>query len=187
MRLVLLIIFVFSTYKICVAEIGLETGLDIPRYISLKSNDTNIRIGPSTNYPIVLKFIKKNYPLKIIDEYKEWRKIEDFNMNTGWVHKSLISGTRTGIIISNENKNIGLFNTINGIEIGSIGIGNIVYLEKCKIDWCFISLANYRGWINKKSIWGVKKEEIYKISFFQIFEDLYWQSFNKYQEIKTAF
>ena len=70
------------------ANIGKETGLEIPRYVSLKSNDANIRVGPSINYPIEIKYIIKNYPLKVLDEYEEWRKVEDFKKNVGWIHKS---------------------------------------------------------------------------------------------------
>ena len=46
------------------------------RYVSLKSNDANIRVGPSINYPIVIKFIQHNYPLKILEEYDDWRKLK---------------------------------------------------------------------------------------------------------------
>ena len=160
------------------ADIGKETGLQVPRYVSLKSNDANIRVGPSKNYPIEIKYIKKNYPLKVLDEYEEWRKVEDFKKNIGWIHKSLISGTRTGIVLSKNNVNIKLLNTLDGNVIGEIGQGNIVYLERCKIDWCLISKANFKGWINKKNIWGVKEKEIIKISFLQKFGDLYWNSVN---------
>ena len=104
MKIILFLILTIFFHKICYAELGKETGLKIPRYVSLKSNDANIRVGPSINYPIVIKYIQKNYPLKILEEYDDWRKIEDFTENIGWIHKSLISGNRTGIIISkNEN------------------------------------------------------------------------------------
>ena len=63
-------------------------------------------------------------------------KVEDFNRNIGWFI-SLISGIRTGIVLSNDNKNIKLLNTLDGDVIGEIGNGNIV-LEKCKIDWCLV-------------------------------------------------
>tara|TARA_B100001057_G_scaffold370193_1_gene374020 strand:- start:12 stop:569 length:558 start_codon:yes stop_codon:yes gene_type:complete len=173
--------------KVSIADIGMETGLEIPRYVSLKSNDVNIRVGPSKNYPIEIKYIKKNYPLKVIEEYEEWRKVEDFKKNIGWVHKSLISGTRTGIILPNENKKIELLNTLDGNIIGEIGIGNIVYLEKCKIDWCLILVENFKGWVDKKYIWGVKENEIIKISFLQRFNDLYWKSFNYFKRIQIDF
>ena len=178
MKIIITFISIIIFSQICNAEIGEETGLEIPRYISLKSNDANIRIGPSKNYPIEIKYIKKNYPLKVLEEYEDWRKVVDFQKNFGWIHKSLISGTRTGIILSKDNKNIELLNTLDGNVIGEIGNGNIVYLEKCKIDWCLVSIGNFRGWINKKYIWGVKQNEIIKINFLQKFVDLYWNSIN---------
>ena len=111
-------IIIFS--QISNADIGKETGLEIPRYVSLKSDDANIRVGPSKNYPIEIKYIKKNYPLKVLDEYEEWRKVEDFNRNIGWIHKSLISGIRPGIVLSKDNNNIELLNSLDGNFIGEI-------------------------------------------------------------------
>ena len=176
MQITILFILIITFTQITNADTGKETGLEIPRYVSLKSNEANIRVGPSKNYPIKIKYITKNYPLKVLEEYKEWRKIKDFKNNVGWIHKSLITGIRTGIILSKYDKNIKLLNTLNGIVIGEIGKGNIVYLEKCKIDWCLVSTENYKGWINKKYIWGVKEKEIIKITYLQRFEDLYWRS-----------
>ena len=187
MQIVIILISIIFFSQVCNADNGRETGLEIPRYVSLKSNDANIRVGPSMNYPIEIKYVIKNYPLKVIEEYKEWRKVEDFKKNIGWIHKSLISGSRTGIIISKDNKHIKLLNTLDGNVIGNIGNGNIVNLEKCKINWCLVSSENHKGWIDKKYIWGVKEKEIIKISFFQIFEDLYWKSFNSLNKIQEGF
>ena len=183
MQIVIVLISIIIFSQVSNANIGKETGLEIPRYVSLKSDDANIRVGPSKNYPIEIKYIKKNYPLKVLDEYEEWRKVEDFNRNIGWIHKSLISGIRTGIVLSNDNKNINILNTLDGNVIGEIGNGNIVFLEKCKIDWCLVSLDDYEGWVDKNYIWGVKEKEIIKISIFQRFEDLYWKSLNYLNKI----
>ena len=187
MKIILLFFLIIFLTKTINADVGNETGFEIPRYISLKTNDANIRVGPSKNYPIEVKYIKKNYPLKIVEEYEEWRKVEDFKNNTGWIHKSLISGKRTGIILSKNDKKIDVLNTINGIIIGKIGKGNIINLKKCKIDWCLITINNFKGWVEKKYIWGVKKEEIINITFLQIFEDLYWQSINSLHKFQDRF
>jgi len=186
MHIIIAIISIIIFSKVCNADIGKETGLEIPRYVSLKSDDANIRVGPSKNYPIEIKYIKKNYPLKVLEEYEDWRKVEDFQKNFGWIHKSLISGNRTGIILSKDNKNIDLLNTLDGDIIGEIGKGNIVYIKKCKIDWCFVSIENFKGWVDKKYIWGVKEKEIIKISIFQRFEDLYWKSVNYLNKIQKG-
>ena len=91
----ILFLFIISNYSFA-NNIGSETGLDLPRYVSLKSNDSNVRVGPSKNYPITLKYIINDYPLKIVEEYDDWRKIVDFENNLGWIHKSLIKGERNG-------------------------------------------------------------------------------------------
>ena len=187
MQIVISFISIIIFSQVSNADIGKETGLEIPRYVSLKSNDANIRVGPSKNYPIEIKYIKKNYPLKVLEEYEDWRKVEDFQKNFGWIHKSLISGTRTGMILSNENKTIELLNTLDGNVIGEIGEGNIVNLEKCKIDWCLISTENFKGWINKKYIWGAKEKEKIKIGFLDGFIDLYWRSINYIRKIEQGF
>ena len=173
--LILSLLFLNNTFA---KDFGKETGLDIPRYVSLKSNDANIRVGPSINYPIVLKYVKENYPVMIVEEYQDWRKIIDFRNNTGWIHKSLIKGNRFGIIISNQKNFIIVFNTIAGKKIGEIENGNIIELRKCKLNWCLISKYNKSGWIKKKYLWGVKKDEKFNINFLQSLYDFYYQSIN---------
>ena len=178
MKLIIFIILIISFSKLANAEIGSVTGLELPRFISLKTNDANIRVGPSKNYPILIKYIKNNFPLEVIEEHDQWRKVRDFKNHIGWIHKSLISGKRTGILISKENYKIEIFNTTDGYIIGSIGYGNIVSIHKCKIDWCLISIENFKGWVSKKNIWGVNQNETFKLSYLQNIQDLYWLSIN---------
>ena len=166
-------------------QTGKETGLELPRYVSLKSNDANIRVGPSKNYPIIIKYIIKNYPLKIIEEYKDWRKIQDFQNNIGWIHRSLIKSERHGIIVSDKKDNVTIFNTEGGKIIGEITLGSIIYLNKCKKKWCLLSKDNHSGWIKKKYIWGVKENEEFNIGFLQILSDYYIKSINLIEKYIT--
>ena len=175
----LYVLFLLSSINLSYADnIGSQTGLEIPRYVSLKSNDSNMRVGPSKNYPIKLNYISKNYPVKIIDEYLDWRKVEDFEKNIGWMHKSLLTGERYGLILSRNKRSVNIYNSINGKVIGEINTKLIVRLSKCKIDWCFILINNYKGWIRKKNIWGVKGNEKFNISFIEMFNDYYFKSIN---------
>ena len=159
-------------------QIGHETGLELPRYVSLKSNEANIRVGPSKNYPIHIKFITSDLPLKLIDEYSDWRKVEDFQKNSGWIHKSLIKGERNGIIMTLQKNNAKIYNTKNGKVIGEIQSGIIVKLYKCAIEWCLIGKDNYKGWVNKKNIWGIKQNEVFNIGFLDVFIEYYYNSIN---------
>ena len=179
MKIIIIIFLILQSYKILALDVGTQTGLELPRYVSLKSNDANLRVGPSKNYPISIKYIVKNYPLKIVEEYKDWRKITDFNENIGWVHKSLIKGERNAIIISKNDVIPKVYNTINGKVIGEIGNGNIALLEKCKLKWCKINFnKEIKGWIRKQHLWGIKNDEVFNIYFYQPFIDYLWISFN---------
>ena len=102
-------------------QIGGDTGLKLPRYVSLKSNDANLRIGSSTNYPIKIKYVIKNLPVEIIDENKNWRKIIDFEKNTGWMHKSLLKGNRYAIIDTPYQEGSQILHKPKGNVIGKIG------------------------------------------------------------------
>ena len=107
---------------------GSVTGLEIPRFVSLKSNDVNIRVGPSINYPIKLKYVFQNLPLEIIDEFDVWRKSRDHEGNIGWVHKSLIKGDRYILTKDQINIDTKLFSRPNGKIKGVIKNNNILEL-----------------------------------------------------------
>tara|TARA_B100000674_G_C37499879_1_gene759874 strand:+ start:70 stop:651 length:582 start_codon:yes stop_codon:yes gene_type:complete len=176
MRAIIFILLI--CFNVCQANSGSVTGLEIPRYVSLKSNESNLRVGPSKNYPILIKYIISEYPLKVIDEYKDWRKVSDSQNNFGWLHKSIITGIRTGIIVSDKDKSVSVFNIDNGIAVGEVNIGSIVKLNKCKKNWCLISRNENKGWIKKKYIWGVEKDEELNISYLQSFIDFYFKTIN---------
>ena len=174
MKKITLFVFVFFSFNLY-AEMGSVTRLEIPRFVSLKSNDVNLRVGPSVNYPIELKYIQKNYPIEIIDEFDVWRKTKDHEGNVGWLHKSLIKGERyilTGVILDND---VNIFNRPNGKVIGIVKNNNILKLNKCLKKWCNITKDNLNGWVNKKNIWGVYDKETYNISFYQPIITNYWK------------
>ena len=60
-------------------------------FLSLKNNEVNLRQGPSFEYPIKLIYKKKYLPVKILDKSETWRKIRDFENNSGWIHVSQLS------------------------------------------------------------------------------------------------
>ena len=58
------------------------SGHPVPRFLSIKSNDVHMRKGPGTEYPITWKYIKKGYPLKVVAEFHNWRKVIDYDNET---------------------------------------------------------------------------------------------------------
>ena len=177
MKFITLIFFLCFSYNLY-GKTGSVTGLDIPRFVSLKSNDANIRVGPSVNYPIKLKYLMQNLPLEIIDEFDVWRKSKDHVGNIGWIHKSLIKGDRFILVNNNTNKDVNLYNIPEGKIIGIIKKNNILDLNICILDWCKVTQNNLTGWLLKKNIWGAYETEIYNVKFYQPLINQYWKILN---------
>ena len=73
-------------------EEGEESGLALPRMVSLRSNLINARSGPGARYPIEWVYQQKGAPVEITAEFELWRKIKDWEGSQTWVHKSMLSG-----------------------------------------------------------------------------------------------
>ena len=172
-KIIFVIIILFMNLNLLASEIkiGAYSGFKLPRYVSLKSVDVNLRIGSSKNYPIVVKYQTLNLPIEIIGEYENWRKIKDIDKNVGWVHESLLKGDRFAII---KNHSL-LFDFPDGNVRGEIGKKNIVEISYCLLRWCSIVARKKLLWIEKKNLWGVYKNEIFDNPFYQIFMNYYWQ------------
>ena len=177
MKIITLILFFLLSFNLH-AKTGSVTGLEIPRFVSLKSNEANLRVGPSTNYPIKLMYVTKNLPVEIIDEFDTWRKIKDHNRTVGWLHKSLIKGERFVLTGYNNNNDLDLYNRPNGSIIGAVKKNNILDLKRCVLYWCKLSHENINGWVLKKNIWGIYETEIYNNKFYQPILNQYWNVLN---------
>ena len=60
----LFLIFIIAIPSYTKTEsIGQSTGFKLPRFVSTKSNESNLRIGASLDYPIRLIYSVKNFPL----------------------------------------------------------------------------------------------------------------------------
>jgi SH3-like domain-containing protein len=122
-------------------------------FLSLKNSKVNLRQGPSFKYPIKLIYKKKYLPVIILDKSETWRKIIDFESNSGWIHISQLSKKKTAINIKNYSI---LYQkpTIYSKPIAKLETGRLVLIKKCKVKWCKITTGGFKGWIFRSSLWG---------------------------------
>ena len=125
-------------------------------FLSLKNNKVNLRQGPSFEYPIKLTYKKKYLPILILGKSETWRKIKDFESNSGWIHVSQLSKKKSAI---NKKNNSVLYKkpTIYSKPIAKLEIGRLVLIKKCKAKWCKITSGGFKGWVFKSSLWGKLK------------------------------
>jgi SH3-like domain-containing protein len=126
---------------------------DDKKFLSLKKNEVNLRQGPSLEYPIKLIYKKKYLPVIILDKSGPFRKIRDFENNTGWIHIALLSKKKSAINIKN-NSILYKKPTIYSKPLAKLESGRLVLVKKCKVKWCKIESGDYQGWIYKKNLWG---------------------------------
>ena len=122
-------------------------------FLSLKNNAVNLRQGPSFDYPIKLTYKKKFLPILILDKSENWRKIKDYESNSGWIHISQLSKKKSAINIEN-NALLYKKNTIYSKPIARLEAGRLVLIKNCKLKFCKIPTAGHTGWISKNYLWG---------------------------------
>ncbi len=137
-----------------------STAFPLPRFVSLSSDEVFVRSGPGSRYPVKYVYRKKGLPVEVILEYEVWRKIKDFEGETGWVHQSLISGKRTGMIKDGEKVVLHQKPKKDSSEAAILEPRVVLDVDTCDEGaWCEVNAAGYKGWLERNHIWGVYEKE----------------------------
>lgn len=140
---------------------GSVTNLPLPRYVSLKTNEGNARRGPGLTHRIDWVFSRSGMPLRVTAEYENWRRIEDSEGAGGWVHYSLLSGTRS-ILVTTPMLDLRATPLPDGIVVLRAEAGVIGRVLECTLDWCWLNIGGEKGWAAKSGFWGVDPEETFE-------------------------
>ncbi len=134
------------------------SGLPLPRFVSLASDKVNLRAGPGFRYPIAWVFTRRSVPVEIVGEFGLWRRVRDHEGAEGWVHKALLSGRRTIMVVGGER---GLRRAPDAAAplLARAEPGVHGSLLGCAEEWCEVRLASIRGWIARDHLWGIHSSE----------------------------
>ena len=123
-------------------------------FLTLRNDKVNLRQGPSFEYPVKIFYKKKFLPVLIQDKSDNFRKIRDHENNSGWIHISQLSKKKAAITIDDD---LILFSnsTIYSNPIAILKKGRLVRINKCKDEWCKVKTEEFKGWLQKKSLWGL--------------------------------
>ena len=136
-----------------------ESGLPVPRFVSLKDDRVFARAGPGEKYPINWVYLRKGFPVEVVDEFDHWRLIRDVDNVEGWIHSVMLSGKRFAIVLPEDSKknHPRLYRKPepSSVAIAKVEPGAYGKLLDCTKDWCRIQFEPYRGWIRRTQIWGI--------------------------------
>jgi SH3-like domain-containing protein len=145
-------------------SIGPATGLPLPRFAALRSDEVNMRVGPSTSYPIEWTFQRRDLPVQIVGEFQLWRRIRDADGAEGWVHSSTLAGRRTVLVRpadATPEATLRRRAEEGAAAVARIRPGVIARIRECEADaaWCEVQVSGHRGYLRRAEIWGVGATE----------------------------
>ena len=137
-----------------------STAYPLPRFVSVASNEANVRSGPGKKYPIQWVFKRRNLPVEITLEFDHWRKVKDHDGQEAWMHKSLLSGKRFAMIATQDTAPMYKKPSENERKIALMEPDVIAKILTCNSTWCRIEASGYKGWVQKENLWGVYPDEL---------------------------
>ena len=134
------------------------SGLPVPRYVTLKFDETNLRAGPGLEYPVLWQYRTLNLPVRVDAEFGIWRKIVDHDGTAGWMHGSVLSLRRMALVKINMAK-IHSSPDPSSPVVALAERNALMELQSCPKSWCRVKAANVEGWIERRAIWGLLHTE----------------------------
>jgi SH3-like domain-containing protein len=139
---------------------GKSAQLPVPRFVTLGTDEINLRTGPGLRYPIKLVIKKDGLPVEVIREFDVWRQVRDMDGDEGWVHKSMLSGRRA-VIIKGQVQSLLKKPAPDARPVAKLEPGVIASLKTCDKEWCELTVAVYTGWLKRDAVWGVYADETF--------------------------
>jgi SH3-like domain-containing protein len=131
-----------------------------PYMASIASGRAMMRTGPGQNYPGIWLYTRRDLPIRVIEVYREWRKIQDPDGAIGWMLVSLLSDQRTAIV-----RGEGYAEMYESADEASQrryrAEANVVgRISRCADGWCNFDVRGRSGYIRVDRLWGVEPNEV---------------------------
>ncbi|MDR2765993.1 MAG: hypothetical protein LBB63_00835 [Holosporaceae bacterium] len=123
------------------------------QFVSLKSSEINLRVGPGKEYPVICVFLKCDLPVLMIAEFGQWYKIKFIDDTEGWLHQSMISRKNTAIVSAQFAL---LYRYASKAHpIAKVEKNVVVRVLKKENEWVKIEVKRVKGWMLRQDLWGI--------------------------------
>ncbi|MCX8515851.1 MAG: SH3 domain-containing protein [Alphaproteobacteria bacterium] len=125
---------------------------DLPKLVSLRWRDINVRKGPSKSFPTTFSLHEKGLPLILTRRHGDWREVMDWEKSKGWVLRDALSDEKTLMI------NVGQTSLLSApmrdsnsraISLAILKKGVTAKIISCEAQWCHIEtfVGKKTGWV----------------------------------------
>lgn len=130
------------------------TGLEVPRWISLKSSKVRARTGPGLDYRILWEYRAAGLPVQVIAETREWRKVCDPEGNVAWIHRTVASGRRHAFNAGAAEVPVRVRPSEDAAVRARFSARSLMSLEDCRDGWCEVRSRRIKGWVRQDAVFG---------------------------------
>ena len=118
-----------------------------------------MRAGPGRNYPGTWLYVRPDLPVRVVEVYETWRKVEDPAGTRGWMLVNLLSDTRTAIVRPGGIRELrerpdGSSAIRFRVEPGVVG-----RISRCQGGWCRLEVHGRAGFSRSEFLWGIGRHE----------------------------
>jgi len=130
-----------------------QDDVEVPYWASIKSDEANARVGPATDYQIAWVYRRKDLPVKIIKRYGPWRQIEDPDGTQSWMYSTLLTRTRTAIVVG-EIRAMRAAPSPDARLLWRAEPGVVGKLGECSAGYCEFDVTGRVGFVEMDGLWG---------------------------------
>jgi len=133
----------------------------VPYWASISSGEAMMRSGPGRTYPGTWLYKRRDLPVRVLQRYDNWRKVEDPDGTTGWIAVALLSERRTGMVRGETNADLHLEADPASPVRYRAEPGVVGRLAECNGEMCRIKIGEKEGWVSQSALWGVDANEAF--------------------------
>lgn len=131
----------------------------VPYWTSIVPGKARVRTGPGRNFPATWLYQRAGLPVRVIETFPNWRRIQDPDGATGWMQANLLTDKkRMGMVRAPLVELRAVPDASARVTYRAQG-GVIGELTRCTTGWCVLDVRGKRGWVLKTALWGVDGTE----------------------------
>lgn len=132
---------------------AVATGAQAREMVSVKRAEVNLRDGAGTQHQ-PLWVLSKGYPLEVTGHKGQWLHVRDFENDTGWIFRPLVS-TQPHHVVKGAVANLRSSPSTRSRIVGKASRGEVLRTLERRTQWVKVQQeGGVRGWVASRLLWG---------------------------------
>jgi len=129
------------------------TVVQAQQHVSVRGDEANMRSGPGMGHAVQWS-LGQGYPLQVTGRQGQWLRVKDFENDSGWVHRSVTSGT-PHMVVKGKVVNLRHAPSTRARVVGKLEYGEVVRTLEKRPGWAHVQREDgQKGWASRGLLWG---------------------------------